>query len=81
MTEEFFREEAIAKGPHNRFEFSELNKELENIHPGNTDTPDWAADFMREQPMIMNDHHQMEEFDNIFQQHQRMRDIQGMGQC
>ncbi|CAM0142855.1 unnamed protein product [Umbelopsis sp. WA50703] len=76
MTEEFFREEAIAKGPHNRFEFSELSKELENIHPGNTDTPDWAADFMREQPMIMNDHHQMEEFDNIFQQHQRMRDIQ-----
>jgi hypothetical protein len=49
---------------------SELGKELENIHPGMADAPpDWAADFMREQPMIMNDHRQMEEFDNIFQQH------------
>ncbi|KAI8584207.1 hypothetical protein K450DRAFT_218657 [Umbelopsis ramanniana AG] len=69
LTEEFFRDEALEKGPHNRFEFSELGKELENIHPGMTEAPEWATDFMREQPVIMNDRHQMEEFDNAFQQH------------
>lgn len=34
-----------------------------------TEAPEWAADFMREQPMVMNDRHQMEEFDNVFQHH------------
>jgi hypothetical protein len=71
MADDFFREEAMEKSIHNRFEFSELNKELENIHPGMADTPDWAADFMGEQPMIMNDPRHMEEFDQIYQQHQR----------
>jgi hypothetical protein len=34
-----------------------------------TEAPEWAADFMREQPIVMNDRHQMEEFDNVFQHH------------
>ncbi|KAI8054151.1 uncharacterized protein B0P05DRAFT_591546 [Gilbertella persicaria] len=63
MADEFFRDEMNMDRPAtNVFQFNGLHHELDRIQP------DWTQDFMQHQQPA---HHSMNEFEKIYQQHQR----------